>query len=510
MRTQHDADRMTEKKLGKKDRIPTGILGLDKVLKGGVFEGGIYIVQGAPGAGKTIFGNQICFSQVARGSCALYMTLLAENHARMIEHMRGLSFYDEDVIPDQLAFVGAFQALEEKGLKGLLELVRREVRARKAQFLVLDGLITLHEKAASDLELKKFIHELQTQAVFTGCTMFLLTSAIDASQNFPPEHTMVDGLIELQTRVHGRRTERQLVVHKLRGGAYLGGAHSFLIDDRGLVVFPRIEALLAEPTVADRADGETVSTGAGVLDDFLGDGLDRHSVTVVLGPAGSGKTTLGLQFLSALEAGEHGLLFGFYENAAALRQKAHALKLEFQTLEEHGRLEILWRPATEALIDEIGLELLDAVKNRNVTRLFIDGVDAFRKLTDEDRVGAFLAALCNELKAIGVTTLASAETDLSAPLSWLAFDGRRPTGLSPIAENIILLHHAPLYSETHRLLAVLKARDRRIDMKVHRFQFGDGGMQIDPESKSADIILREISYSMTRGSFGGPGNDTDN
>src|SRR5215470_7205276 len=98
---------MIEKKSANSDRIPTGISGLDDVLKGGVFEGGIYIVQGAPGAGKTIFGNQICFNQAAGGARALYITLLAENHSRMIEHMRRLEFFNEQLIPDHLSFMGA-------------------------------------------------------------------------------------------------------------------------------------------------------------------------------------------------------------------------------------------------------------------------------------------------------------------------------------------------------------------------------------------------------------------
>jgi circadian clock protein KaiC len=95
-------------------------------------------------------------------------------------------------------------------------------------------------------------------------------------------------------------------------------------------------------------------------------------------------------------------------------------------------------------------------------------------------------------------------------MSWLAFDGHTPTGLSSIAENIIVLRHAPLVSETHRLLTVIKARDRRIDMRVPTFQFGDGGLQIDPEAKNADAILRQIANSFVRGSIGRSGNDTDN
>jgi circadian clock protein KaiC len=496
---------MADSNIDSPARIPTGIPGLDEVLGGGLFEGGIYIIQGPPGAGKTIFGNQVCFNQAAGGTRALYVTLLAESHARMIAYMRRLAFYQENLIPDRLSFVGAFRTLEDDGLKGLLNLIRQEVRNRKIQFLVLDGLITIHETASSDLELKKFIHELQTQAVFSGCTMFLLTSAFDASQNFPPEHTMVDGLIELTTRLHGRRAERQLQVHKLRGSAYLAGSHSFRINQSGLVVFPRIEAWLAKPPGPDRADGISVTSGTDVLDALLGGGVDRHSVTVVLGPPGIGKTTLGLQFLSALAPDERGLLFGFFENTAAMRLKACALKLGFSELEGSQRLDLEWRPATEAIIDELAAELLGLVRAKGVKRLFLDGVDVFRKLTDEaDRIEMFLIALCNELRALGVTTLISSETDLAGTLSGLEHRGHSASGLSAIAENIIVLRQAVLHSETHRLLAVLKSRDRRINLRAHRFEIGEGGLHIDPLPKFADEILREISSSFARGSIGRP------
>ncbi|QDM17577.1 RAD55 family ATPase [Tardiphaga sp. vice278] len=236
------------------DRFATGVPGLDTILGGGVFDGGIYIIQGAPGAGKTILGNQICFAQAAMGRNALYITLLAESHARMIGHMRRLKFFDEAAIPDRMSYVGAFKTLDDDGLRGLLDVVRREVRTRKASIVVLDGLITVHEKAGSDLELKKFIHELQTQASFSNCTMFLLTSAFDANTH-PPEHTMVDGLIELRSSLHGRRAERSLQVHKLRGSWFMGGKHSYRITENGHAIYPRVEALLETPSVWDSADG---------------------------------------------------------------------------------------------------------------------------------------------------------------------------------------------------------------------------------------------------------------
>lgn len=106
-------------------RVPTGVSGLDRVLHGGFLEGGVYIIQGAPGAGKTIFANQACFAQARSGNKALYVTLLAENHARMLQHIRPLAFFDEALIPDGVAYVSGFHLLETEGLDGLMTLLHR-------------------------------------------------------------------------------------------------------------------------------------------------------------------------------------------------------------------------------------------------------------------------------------------------------------------------------------------------------------------------------------------------
>lgn len=476
---------------GDNGRFATGVPGLDAILGGGVFDGGIYIIQGAPGAGKTILGNQICFAQAAQGRNALYITLLAESHARMIGHMRRLTFFDEAAIPDRMSYVGAFKTLEDDGLRGLLDVVRREVRTRKASILVLDGLITVHEKARSELELKKFIHELQTQAAFSNCTMFLLTSAFDADAH-PPEHTMVDGLIELQTSLHGRRAERSLQVHKLRGTWFMGGKHSYRITDGGHAIYPRVEALLETPSVWDSADGPMVSVGIAGVDKMLGGGVDTHSVTVVLGPSGSGKTTAGLQFLTGGAADEKAMLFGFHENPMALRIKAESLKLPLKA--RGDRVMLMWRPQTEAVLDEVATELLSTIKPNGVRRLVIDGIEGFSKLTDEkQRIGSFLSALCNELRALGVTTLATAETDHAGMTPGQPLKGVNQTGLSAVAENIIALHLAALRSENHRLMTILKSRDRRTDMRMRRFEIIDGGIVLDADFQSAERILRDIS-----------------
>src|SRR5438445_13126138 len=143
------------------ERVPSGVPGLDTILRGGFLRGGIFIVQGSPGAGKTILGNQICFHHVAKGGRALYATLLAENHARMLLHIGQLGFFEEAIIPDRLYYISAFQVLEQEGLPAVLHLLRREVQVRGASILVLDGLSAIEESAASSREFKELIHGCQ-------------------------------------------------------------------------------------------------------------------------------------------------------------------------------------------------------------------------------------------------------------------------------------------------------------------------------------------------------------
>lgn len=454
------------------ERMPSGIPGLDTVLGGGFFRSGVYIVHGLPGSGKTIFANQLCYRHVAAGGRAVYMTLLAESHARMLQHIRPLAFFDESAIPDRLSYISAFHDLESDGLKGLMSLLRREMRARQVSVLILDGLVAAAEAAHTDRELKKFIHEVQTSAVFHGCTVFLLTSGDPKRMN--AEATMVDGLLELEDRLFDARAERSIQVRKFRGAGSLRGKHSFRIDDGGMEVFPRIESLYGEPP-EQSSIGTALPTGVDSLDALIRvGGLTANSATVVIGSSGTGKTTLGLHFLSGSTPEQPGLMFGFFESPARLRVKAGNFGIDLEGLEASGAVSVLWRSQGEHLIDELAHHLLDEVAARGVKRLVIDGLSGFfESATYPERVSRFFSCLTNELRRRGVTVLMTLETvDVVGTAVATAH------GVSGFVDNLLFLRFVEAEAQVKRLLAITKMRDSDFDPGQHGVEIDGSGMRI--------------------------------
>jgi circadian clock protein KaiC len=467
------------------ERVPTGIPGLDTVLRGGFLKAGIYIVRGEPGAGKTIFGNQFCFNHVAAGHHAVYVTLLAETHDRMMQHMQTMSFFEPARIPDGLYYVNGFRVLEEDGTKGFIDLLRGEIRTHNATLLILDGLVVTEESSGSDRDFRKFIHELQAHIAILGCTALLLTNG--RRSEYHPEHTMVDGLIELYDVLFGTQAERELEVRKLRGTDALRGRHSFRITDGGIVVYPRLEVLLARPSTADQWPGERCATGVNQLDAMLGGGIPRGTATLVLGASGAGKTSLGLHFLSQSSAEDPGLLFGFYEMPLRLRLKAAHIGIRLDGLIEQDHLEFLWHPPTEDILDALGNRLLEVVRRRGVKRLVIDGLLGFQEIAADrpHRISRFLTALANELRVLNVTTLYTAET---RNLIGAVIEG--PTiGLSTIAENLVLLRYFEMSSQLRRLISVVKMRDSDFDPSLREFQITSAGLEVADTFDTAEAVL---------------------
>ncbi|PTL83365.1 ATPase domain-containing protein [Vitiosangium sp. GDMCC 1.1324] len=465
-------------------RVSTGSSGLDTILHGGWAHGGTYMVTGSPGAGKTILGNQLCFSHVASGGHAVFVTMLSESHERMMTHLRRMHFFRRDVIGQSLHYVSGYATLKAEGLDGLARLLYRSVREHQATVLVVDGLLAVQESVGSALAFREFLHALGVHNALAGCTTLLLTNQQESPAD--PQFAMVDGVLMLELR--GLRAVRTLEVTKLRGEAQLAGKHTFHITDNGLDVYPRLESLPPLPPGPEQPDGKRrLGFGLTRLDEMLGGGLIPRSSTLVFGSPGSGKTLLGLHFLAqGAQQDEPGLYYGFMETSARLVEKAAGVGLQLRPWVDSGRLVLKTRVATETLPDALAYELLGLVEHHRVRRLVIDGLEPLVQETmDSRRIPGFLTALTHRLRSRGVTVLMTQQTHvLFGPRLEAKLEG-----LEAIVDNIVFLRYVELRSQLYRMLSILKMRESDYEPALREFSISARGIDVAETFESAEAIL---------------------
>jgi circadian clock protein KaiC len=414
------------------------------------------------------------------------MTLLSEQHSRMLALLSTMSFFDPDAVAKTVHYVSGYEVLRKESLKGLFTLTRKVIKAHRASLIVMDGLVRVGSFAASVIEFKQFVHELNVLLSFTGCTALLLTDSITEDVGYPAR-TMVDGLIELRDVMDGARAVRELTVSKFRGSGYLRGKHFFEIDSDGIRLYPRLEARLATPSQVPAANSSRVEFGIAGLDRMMGGGAPEGTTTMVLGSSGTGRTILGLHFLAAgFAKREPGLYFGFFESPPRLLKKGDQLGLQLTSNAGKGLFEIVWQPAGELIMDALAERMLEAVVRRKIKRVVIDGLAGFEESTVRpERLAVFFKALTNELRGLGVTTLVTEElrelfeSDIKAPR--LASAG--------VVENVIVLRRIEVASELKRAIAVLKTRETAHDDKLRELAITDRGLEVREPFGSLDFVL---------------------
>lgn len=453
-------------------RRATAVPGLDEILHGGLFEGGVYILEGAPGVGKTTLANQIAYQAHALdGTRTLYVTLLAESHSRLIQHMQGQTFFRPEAVNSGVVYISAYRELEQQGLKAVIDLVRGELVRHKATLFVVDGLVLENQELGPDERVRQFVHGLQSLASAMNCTGLLLTSGGNRSLN--AEQTMVDGIFAFEDHGYHWRTERRIQIRKFRGSAVERGKHTFCITDDGLRFFPRLEGLpWARPDF--ESNGASASTGLAALDEAGGKGgLPRGSSTVVCGASGAGKTLLTLAFAAQASLQDRCLLLTGTDTPGMLARFGADFGLSIQEGIHSGALEVRGEFQEDESLDEIGYKLLRLVDEFGSRRLVVDGLASLADtVAFPERGYRFLGRLLRELKARGVTSVFTLDP---AALEWAA---GKPSaeGLMAWFDNVIELSAGTEGdSGDHRELHVRKMHGTRLAKsryRVHVAAFG--------------------------------------
>ncbi|HEX6289571.1 MAG TPA: ATPase domain-containing protein [Herpetosiphonaceae bacterium] len=466
-------------------KLSTGHAAIDLVLGGGIPRDSLYVLTGPPGAGKTIFAQQISFTAAKAGLRAIYFTNVSEPHAKIVEHIRGFDFYQPDLIGERIQIYNITSQVRTKGFKETLNFIVDTVRSEKADLVIIDSFRGLKHVLEISVRSRGAIFDAAAQLSILGCTSILVGEYTPDEIQTEPEFAIADGIINLAQATEGMAERRTFRIGKMRGVRYLSGEHSFEIDQSGIRLYPRQESLTHAPSY--RATEERVSTGLRDLDEMMHGGPIRSSSTLIVGSAGAGKTLLSLHFLAAgAQVGERGLLVSFQENPEQLRIRAEQFGIGGSLGLEDGLTEVLALSPVELNLDAAAYRIREAVIARNVRHVVIDSVAELEfAVRDPDRFDDFLASLVGFLREHEVTTVMTREiTQLFGTELTIA-----SRGLSYIVDNIVLLRYIELHGEIKRAITVLKNRGSNHDKRLRELLIMDGSIQIGDRFKNLSGVM---------------------
>ncbi len=467
-------------------RLRTRVEGFDRLLDGGLLAGDAYLVSGGPGTGKTTLGNQLAFQHAAAGDSAVIFMLQTEPHEWMLAHLGGFRFVRPELINKRIHYISLLRQIETDGLPGVLQAIQQAVREHNASLIVLDGAAILEAIYNSNGNVSssqgRFVRDLQARAAMLNCTCVLLSDR-HAQATLAPH---VDGVIELDYEPVDSRDTRWIRVAKQRGARHLSGRHEFIIDENGIVVYPRLEAVAGRDLPRWEGSAQRMSTGVDGLDRMLDGGVVEGSTTAVFGTPGIGKTLLNLQFLGAgAMLGETGLHVTFHETEGALLALSRRLGLPYGDCLSNGCLTVKWQPALERSPDGWAWSVLGAVDEIRPTRLTIDAfTDVARMFAVPQRQTSFGVAFSNELRNRGVTTLVNLEID-SFVSQTVDFPVPR---ISPMIDSGILMRSVEVDSSLRRMVSVMKHRQSWFDSTIREFAIGQGGISIGARFDASGLL----------------------
>jgi circadian clock protein KaiC len=456
--------------------LATGVPGFDAVLgRGGLPEFSFNLIAGSPGSGKTTLAQQIVFANATVERPALYFTVLGEPTLKMLRYQQEFSFFDPARVGSAIQYLNLSEEALDQDLTVVLERIVSEVVRAKPGIVVVDSFRTFlgpspESSSNGGMSINGFIQRLALQLTTWEVTSFLIGEYAEQEQR-NPVFTVADGVFWLSQVTDRNSVVRKLQVVKARGRAPMPGLHTFRITDNGIQIFPRIP----EQNMEQRPQStHRLTTGVPGLDELMGGGIPAGDAVMLVGPAGSGKTTFATQFATgALEAGESVVIVVFEEYPEEYLARAQARSQDLHDAIAAGKLELIYLRPLDLSVDETLAEIQEAVRAIGATRVVIDSLSGFQVALApafREDFRESLYRLVGALTATGVTIFMTYEVAGGYPEVLVAKEK-----VFFVTDDIIVQHFVEIDGALRKVLAIHKMRGSNHSHEFRTFEITENG-----------------------------------
>ncbi len=469
---------------------PTGVPGLDEILRGGLPKNQLFLLQGKPGTGKTTLAMQFLLEGARRGERVLYITFSetkAELDAVARSHGWDLSPIHVLELSAITSAVGAASQTtlfhpSEIELHKTIALLLDKIKQVDAQRIVFDSISELRLLAESSLRYRRQMLSFKEFFVGRGSTVLFLDDLTTEAGDLHVQ-SIVHGVLLLEKfRAAYGVERRQFHIAKLRGVAFRGGTHDYVISHGGIIIYPRLVSA-EHPGSFTR---QTLSSGVPALDKLLGGGFDRGTSNLLLGPAGSGKSTIALRFaIAAAERGQHAAVYSFEESPGNLVARAETLGMDLQRHIDTGHIKLRKVDPAELTPGQFASLLREAAAQETADMVIIDSLNGYIHAMPEQQ---FLMLQLHELLAYlgnrGVVTIM-----VLAQAGIMGTYMQTPLDLTYLADSVIVTRYFEAFGAIKKAISVVKKRSGVHEETLRELKIGHGGAIVGPVLKDFSGIF---------------------
>lgn len=460
-------------------RIPllrTGVASLDKVLGGGLPELSFNIIVGGAGTGKTILAQQILHAVATVERPAIFFSVYGEPILKLLRYQQQFEFFDPSRVGRDIFYFDLADDVRSLGANRAIEVITREVRAHSPAIVAIDSFGAIAELSPEGApSSRSFAHDLALRLASWDTTSLLIEEYPAQELPAKPEFTIADGIIWLGQQVRQNAVARKLQVVKMRGLSPLPGRHTFRIDGSGMHVYPRLSPIVDEMAAIPEGRASFDIPG---LDAMLQGGVPTGQTCLVAGSSGTGKTLLALHFIMAgAHHGEASVMVGFEERPQEYERKARGFGWNLQTLQTEGLLRMISLRPVDLSVDEVLGEIQQAVTAIDARRVIINSISGFElaiSAAEKEEFHEGLYRLVANLINRGITVLLTTEiSDLFGEIHITT------SGVSFIADNILLMRYAEIDSALHKVLTIVKMRTSDHDKDLRQYRIDAHGITVE-------------------------------